>query len=116
MQREGLREIQLNPYQAWRRSYRFIDKILCNRTRSYKNSMESYSVLPMILGYYSKDHTKTYRILQYPREYYKIVQDPMGWVWDVRQAQKASTALCKILNSGIMQSPSGSHRILDKIL
>ena len=55
--------------------------------------MESYSVLQMILEYYREDHTKPYRILQYPREYYKIVQDPMGWVWDLRQAQKDSTAL-----------------------
>ena len=28
------------PYQLWRRSCRIIDKILCNRTRSYSNSME----------------------------------------------------------------------------
>ena len=78
--------------------------------------MESDSVLQMILEYYREDHTKAYRILQYPRQYYKIVLDPMGGVWDLRQAQKDSTALCKILNSGIIQSPSGSHRILDKIL
>ena len=45
-----------------------------------------------------------------------ILQDPMGWVGDLRQAWKDSTALCKILNSGIIQDPVGSHRILDKIL
>ena len=78
--------------------------------------MECYSVLQMILEYYKEDHTKAYRFLQYPREYYKIVQDPMGWVWDPRQAQKDSTAHCEILNSGIIQSPSGSHTVLDKIL
>ena len=40
----------------------------------------------MILEYYREDHLKTYRILQYPRESYKIILDPIGWVWDVRQA------------------------------
>ena len=59
---------------------------------------------------------KSYRILQYPRESYKILQDPMGWVWNIRQALKDSAALRKILNSGIMQDPTGSHRILEKIL
>ena len=48
--------------------------------------MESSSVLKKILQYYRQDHMKSYRILQYPRESYKIVQDPMGWVWDLRQA------------------------------
>ena len=36
---------------------------------------------------------QSYRILQYPREFYKIVQDPMVWVWDLRQASEDSTAL-----------------------
>ena len=40
----------------------------------------------MILQYYREDHTKSYWILQYPRESCKIVQDPMGWVWDLTQA------------------------------
>ena len=65
-----------------------IDKILCNRTRSYRNSMKSY---------YRQDHMKTYRILQYPRASYKMVQDPMGLVTNLRQTWKDSTALCKIL-------------------
>ena len=39
----------------------------------------------MILEYYREDQIKAYRIPQYPRESYKIVQDPMGWVWDPRQ-------------------------------
>ena len=41
---------------------------------------------------------KSYKIQQYPRE-----SDPMGWVWDLRQALKDSTALCKILNRAIIQ-------------
>ena len=45
-----------------------------------------------------------------------ILQDPMGLVGDLRQARKDSTALCKILNSGVIQDPMGSHRMLDKIL
>ena len=49
-----------------------------------------------------------------------IVQDPMGWVWDLRQARKDSTALCKILNSEIIQDPTQnpikSLLILVKIL
>ena len=65
---------------------------------------------------YREDHIKSYWILRYPRESYNMVQDPMGWVWDLRQAWKDSTALCKILNSEMIQDPTGSHRILDKIL
>ena len=30
----------------------------------------------------------------------------MGWVWDLRQAWKDSTALCKILNSEIIRDPN----------
>ena len=41
MQREGLRKILWNPYQIWTRSCRILDKMLCNLTRSYRNSMES---------------------------------------------------------------------------
>ena len=52
----------------------------------------------MILEYYREDHIKSYWILQYPRESYKIVQDPMGWVWDLRKASNDCTAFCKILN------------------
>ena len=48
--------------------------------------MESLSVLEMILEYYTEDHVKSYWIIQYPRESYKIVQDPIGWGWDLRQA------------------------------
>ena len=70
----------------------------------------------MILEYYREDHLKAYRILQYPRESYKIVQDSIAWGWDLRQALKDCTGLCKILNSGIIQKPSGSPRILDKNL
>ena len=88
-----------------------MDKILWKRTRSYRNSMESLSLLEMILEYYKEDHVKSYWIIQYPREYYKIVQDPIGWGWDLRQAWKDSTRLCKILNSGIIQDPTRSHRI-----
>ena len=40
----------------------------------------------MILQYYREDHIKSYWILQYPRESYKIVQDPMGGVWELRKA------------------------------
>ena len=36
----GRLTILRNPYQIWRRSCRIIDKILCNRTRSYRNSIE----------------------------------------------------------------------------
>ena len=78
--------------------------------------MESLSVLEMILEYYKEDHVKSYWIIQYPRESYKIVQDPIAWGWDLRQAWKDSTGLCKILNSGIIQDPTGCHRIPDKIL
>ena len=78
--------------------------------------MESLSALEMILQYYREDHIKSCWILQYPRESYKIVQDPIAWVWDLREACKDSTALCKILNSGIIQDPTKSHRIVDKIL
>ena len=59
---------------------------------------------------------KSYWILRYPIESYKIVQDPMGWVWDLTQACKDSTALCKILKSGIIQDPREPHRIVHKIL
>ena len=45
--------------------------------------LESSSVLEKILQYYRQDHMKSYRILQCPRESYKIVQDPMGWVWSL---------------------------------
>ena len=70
----------------------------------------------MILDYYRVDRIKSYWILQYPRESYKIVQDPMGWVWDLSKAWKDCTALCKILNSAIIQDPTKSYSILDKIL
>ena len=30
----------------------------------------------------------------------------MGWVWDLRQAWKDSTALCKILHSEIIRDPN----------
>ena len=75
--------------------------------------MESLSVLEMILEYYKEDHVKSYWIIQYSRESYKIVQDSIAWGWDLRQA---CTGLCKILNSGSIQDPTGSHRIQDKIL
>ena len=78
--------------------------------------MESLSVLEMILEYYKEDHVKSYWIIQYPRESYKIVQDPIAWGWDLRQALRDCTGLCKILNSGIIQDPIGCHRIPDKIL
>ena len=48
--------------------------------------MESLSVLEMILEYYKEDQVKSYGIIQYPRESYKIVQDLIGWGWDLRQA------------------------------
>ena len=86
MQREDLRKIVWHPYKIWKRSCGIINEILCNRTRSYSNSKGSQSVLEKILQYYRQEHVKTYRILQYPREPYKIVKDPMGWVWDLRQA------------------------------
>ena len=78
--------------------------------------MESLSVLEMILEYYKEDHVKSYWIIQYPRESYKIVQDSIAWGWDLRQALKDCTGLCKILNSGIIQDPIGCYRIPDKIL
>ena len=70
-------------------------KILCNRTRSYRNFMKS-------LVSCGKDpavqyHMISYRILQYSRESYRMVQDPMGSVWHHRQTRKDSTARCKIL-------------------
>ena len=43
MQREGLKKILWIAYQIWRRSCRIIEMTLCNRTRSYRNFMESYS-------------------------------------------------------------------------
>ena len=48
--------------------------------------MESLSVLEMILEYHKEDHVKSYWIIQYSRESYKIVQDSIAWGWDLRQA------------------------------
>jgi len=59
---------------------------------------------------------KFYSILHYPTESYEIVENPIGGVWDLRQAKKVSKGLCKMLNGGIIQDRTGSHRILDKIL
>ena len=50
-----------------------------------------------ILQYYRQYHMISYRILQYSREPYRMVQDPLGSVWDHRQTRKDSTACCKIL-------------------
>ena len=36
---------------------------------------------------------QSYSILQYLREFFKIVRDPMAWVLDLRQASEDSTAL-----------------------
>ena len=38
----------------------------------------------MMLEDYREDNIKSYWILHYPRESYNLVQDPMGWVWDLR--------------------------------
>ena len=106
MEREHLRKILQNPYQIQRRFRRIIDKTLCNRTRSYRNSMEwySYSIrnekkhpmeslsnLENILQDNRQDPLQSYKILQVFSEIlitcendprvlqtrsYEILQDP----------------------------------------
>ena len=34
---------------------------------------------------YKEDHLKSYRIIKCPRESYTMVQDPMGWVSNLRE-------------------------------
>ena len=70
-----------------------------------------------MLQFYGQDHMKSYGILQYPRESYKIVQDPMGWdgYGILDKHERTPQHAVKILNSGIIQDPTGSLRILDKI-
>ena len=106
MEREHLRKILQNPYQIQRRFRRIIDKTLCNRTRSYRNSMECYSYsirgekkhpmeslsnLKKILQDNRQDPLQSYKILQVFSEIlitcendarvlqtrsYEILQDP----------------------------------------
>ena len=77
-----------------------LDKILQDNRQ---DPMQSYK----ILQYYRQDYMKSYRILHYPRGSYKIVQDPMGWVLNLRQARKDSTAFFKNLRRSyrISQDP-----------
>ena len=81
-----------NPYQFWRRSYRIMDKILCNLPRSYRilhNLTRSYRILGKIPRNPCQFQTRCYRILEKILNY--------------------STALCKMLNCGIKQERTGSQ-------
>ena len=94
-----------NLIQTWNASTALC-KILrkWNHTRSNgisqdprQNPINSLLILVKIVWDLRQDFKRltmqSYRILQYPREFYKIVQDPMAWVWDLRQASEDSTAL-----------------------
>ena len=78
--------------------------------------MESYSVLEKILQYYRQDHMKSYRILQYPRVSYKIVQDPVGLVWKIGSKSFAIVQDPTGILWNLIQFWKRSYSIMDKII
>ena len=78
-----LDKIQQNRYLFQSRYYGILEKISNDSTASF----QSWLWNPNNSG---KDptelQTRSYEILQDPRESYKIVQESMGWVWDVRKS------------------------------
>ena len=80
MQREGFKK---DPMDCLSNLEKILQDNRNDPMQLYKILQEFYGIL--LLQHYRRDRMKSYRILQYARESHKIVQGPMGWVWDLRQ-------------------------------